>query len=1158
MSTQSNIDLVPKEDLQRLDELNKKLSDLDSRITSTLPTIYKFGEAFAAGAGSMKDAAKQMQEFDKLTEQINATYKERNKIQAEAAAVTAKVTAQDSAQVKQAKELQTQVSATAKARKEAAKAAELEARVAEAIRKGIEEENAEREKSVEWTDEQVKAAEDAAQRRMDAQAAELDATRQYWEQVGGAQSEAAGEQERTAEAADAAQLAFDSLSESIQMQSQNLVELKLEQKEVRDQVKQLNKDYEDGKVSQDDYILRAAELSTLEGDLATAIKNTSDTIKYEKQIMTSAVGSYKSITAQNSLLIREIDKLSDAEGENIERKKELEEQSKKLRDEMSRLKKAQGNHTLDVGKYDIAVADLTKTVSLLDPTLGAIVRKIQNVSGVKKLWLGVNTQLQKSLGVTAKTATLLQGAIIGLIAGAIMLLINAYKKWKEQQEEIAAFNKELANSMRDVESMAAKNGANELTRLKLLYSATQDSNRSNSERMRIAKELQKMYPTTLGNLSQEEILAGKAAAAYNELSKAIINKAKADAYLAKITENESKLIDLRRQLVDESEEYTNAQLRLNSAYRDARKLSGDAGDAAMQMAYSREERVSDLADAMSKTTEKIFAIEQNTKDLFESMNKSVDLTSLLNGYTSGNKELDARVKALLKLSEAEAKAIKQYEEWVIAQDAAKQKQIVSDEKAAYEARTAALDEYVKRQKKLIEEQAKNQSDSLINSVLSDDKNEITDPVKAREAVLNQITLIEKKAEAETKKIDEEYAKMRISIAEDEADRIVTARTNAVVAANAEIDKEESEKQTELVQRYADGLISAQQYEDERTELVRTYSQKRFDAEKEYLEQLLVELKELGVPEEELNKVRQKLADENLSYQSYVNDALQKDTDDKNKKIEAAEKMLTQQIRQMYAGMYNFLDTLANAFFQNQLSKLDALSEENDKYYDDQIARIEGLEESGAISAEQAEARKAAVDEQRTASEEELEERRKEILKNQAKYQKASAAMETIVNTAVAVMAAWKNPYAAPALVPTIIATGAAQLATILAQPLPEYAQGTADSGKAGLAVTGDGGRHELVYANGEFFKTPKTPTVTYLPAHSMVFPDYEKALLQFAVPSLPPRADNDRAMSLGEVSALLRTGNSLTQRGNYALLQQLTGANSAARETSNFGNLKKR
>ena len=68
----------------------------------------------------------------------------------------------------------------------------------------------------------------------------------------------------------------------------------------------------------------------------------------------------------------------------------------------------------------------------------------------------------------------------------------------------------------------------------------------------------------------------------------------------------------------------------------------------------------------------------------------------------------------------------------------------------------------------------------------------------------------------------------------------------------------------------------------------------------------------------------------------------------------------------------------------------------------------------------------------------------ELQTRQAKFQKSIDIAQTIAATARAIMVAYKEtgPIAGAIFAAMIAATGAVQLATIIAQPIPKYAHGT--------------------------------------------------------------------------------------------------------------------
>lgn len=174
------------------------------------------------------------------------------------------------------------------------------------------------------------------------------------------------------------------------------------------------------------------------------------------------------------------------------------------------------------------------------------------LSGVMALLSGNITRATaafKLFNLAIKTNPI--GLAIGLITTAVVAIgswINKVKEAREAEMELARKRAEQAREFRkqasDISKTAGDYAKSELDRLKKLYDATQDQTRSQKERLAAVKELQKSYPTAFGNLSQEQILAGQASSAYDQLSKNIIKAARAKAAAEKIQENEKLLLDL--------------------------------------------------------------------------------------------------------------------------------------------------------------------------------------------------------------------------------------------------------------------------------------------------------------------------------------------------------------------------------------------------------------------------------------------------------------------------------------------------------------------------------------------------------------------------------------------------------------------------------------
>lgn len=104
---------------------------------------------------------------------------------------------------------------------------------------------------------------------------------------------------------------------------------------------------------------------------------------------------------------------------------------------------------------------------------------------------------------------------------------------------------DIQQQLNDVQLKGVQNAQSEITKLELLYKATQNASKPIRERKKAVDELQKSYPDFFKNLSEEEILTGKAADAYARLTSSIIASARARAAQDKMTENAKKYWKMR-------------------------------------------------------------------------------------------------------------------------------------------------------------------------------------------------------------------------------------------------------------------------------------------------------------------------------------------------------------------------------------------------------------------------------------------------------------------------------------------------------------------------------------------------------------------------------------------------------------------------------------
>lgn len=147
-----------------------------------------------------------------------------------------------------------------------------------------------------------------------------------------------------------------------------------------------------------------------------------------------------------------------------------------------------------------------------------------------------------------------------LVSSTVTVLIQ---KYGSLGNAFAALNPFISEAGRQqvAFSNAAKQGGEaaqeELVHVSLLYKASQDLNVPLADRKRIVDQLQQQYPQTFKGLSDEAILAGGAAKAYDQLTKSLLATATVKATEGLLVEQQKKLFDLTLEAQDIQKIYDN-------------------------------------------------------------------------------------------------------------------------------------------------------------------------------------------------------------------------------------------------------------------------------------------------------------------------------------------------------------------------------------------------------------------------------------------------------------------------------------------------------------------------------------------------------------------------------------------------------------------------
>ena len=223
---------------------------------------------------------------------------------------------------------------------------------------------------------------------------------------------------------------------------------------------------------------------------------------------------------------------------------------------------------------------------------------------------------------------------IGLMVAAITaacagLLLMAKRFGDNQHAAMLAAQKqrEYLQSLRDVDSASAKYSDGEIARLRALYTAATNEKLARDKRIEAVREMQSLYPAVFSNFSTEEIMAGKAKNAYDQLTDSIIRNARARAAAEKILENEKAILDL---------EMENEKLKKDNT--DRRSQNQALGE--------RRRQAVEHDDARRPINQDVMVLDEGIQDLDRTIGANVDAVKANNKHLNeNNKQIKERKDA---------------------------------------------------------------------------------------------------------------------------------------------------------------------------------------------------------------------------------------------------------------------------------------------------------------------------------------------------------------------------------------------------------------------------------------------------------------------------------------------------------------------------------
>lgn len=379
---------------------------------------------------------------------------------------------------------------------------------------------------------------------------------------------------------------------------------------------------------------------------------------------------------------------------------------------------------------------------------------------------------------TALVTAISLGIVFGKdIANWVKELISGKKAIDNNKEALENYKKAMLDSQQAAQE--------EIVQLNLLYQAAVDSSKGMNERISAVKELKKEFPQYFKNLSDEEVLVGKAADKYNELATAIMASAKAQAAKETLIKNSKEILDLESKITEEYKKQELNEVKRTEAVgklkegqnRTLLPVSNDVIDA-VNRDYDRFFNQSE--EKITEWRKKIYDLTKFNKNLANQVN----IEDLLFESNGGNKtEQKQKTDYASQLADARVKAQQTTEKLriqIMQEGIAKRMALAKQE---YDESVADID---KQERDMLAkmDQARKQGDNIPQSQYDEVKNTANTNRMLAEQVYNEkIYQIEQeyRDKATQSLIDYNkqygtYQEKRLAIAMDYARKIAAAET----------------------------------------------------------------------------------------------------------------------------------------------------------------------------------------------------------------------------------------------------------------------------------------------------------------------------------------------------------------------------------------------
>lgn len=253
-----------------------------------------------------------------------------------------------------------------------------------------------------------------------------------------------------------------------------------------------------------------------------------------------------------------------------------------------------------------------------------------------------------------------QTALIALISLGIVYG-KEIGQWIKKTLSFSDSLETLSESQERYQEALSKGNAeaqNSITRLRVLYNAATDEAESTETRKKAIVALKKEYPDYFSKMSDENIMLGKSADAYERLTVSILAASRARASMKFLDENNEKIIGLEQKITQEyvkrDAEQKELDKRIEKRNSIDREQNPDLYSGAQMMVGAASGRVDEIDKVIAEYRNQIYQLQKHNKEIEQGIDVAALTTDFSGGSgRTGKKEktdyasqlADARVKA---------------------------------------------------------------------------------------------------------------------------------------------------------------------------------------------------------------------------------------------------------------------------------------------------------------------------------------------------------------------------------------------------------------------------------------------------------------------------------------------------------------------------------